>query len=119
MGGDDDSPQQLALHCLRIRTEENPRAYLDDIKRWLKWYFRTFAPTISNAPRPMTEVKLWYPGRVSVKVSRRPGARARTVGRTRAVAACQLLKIALPYQHGVATVTVHVGSAVERRTLVF
>jgi hypothetical protein len=46
---------EIQIGALRIRSAENPRAYLDDIQHWLNWYFKEFVPSVSNAPRPMTE----------------------------------------------------------------
>ncbi len=72
-----------------------------------------------TAPRPSVEVKLWYPGRVSVKVYRPGGGKSRFVGGAHGLAACQLLKVTLPYQHGRLTLTAHAFRAVERRTIFF
>jgi len=80
--------------------------------------------------RPMVEVKLWHPGRVSVAVvsnqrrrgtrhSRSPRARTRTIARRRALSQCQLLKVRLPTQHGTAIVTASAFGGSERRTLSF
>ena len=49
------SGYEIQIGNIRIRSAENPRAYLDDIQHWLQWYFRDFVPSVVNAPRPMTE----------------------------------------------------------------
>ncbi len=46
---------EISIGAVRIRTPENPRDALDEIKRWLRWYFQDFVPSIPTAPRPMTE----------------------------------------------------------------
>ncbi|MBI1831287.1 MAG: hypothetical protein HYR84_07555, partial [Planctomycetes bacterium] len=49
------SAYELQIGELRIRCAENPRAYLDDIKRWLRWYFQEFLPTVPTGQRPLAE----------------------------------------------------------------
>lgn len=46
---------ELQIGAASIRFAENPRPYVDDIKRWLRWYFFEFLPTVSAKPRPLTE----------------------------------------------------------------
>ncbi|MBI3822493.1 MAG: hypothetical protein HY289_07415 [Planctomycetes bacterium] len=46
---------ELKIGTLSIRCTENPRPYLDEIRRWLRWYFLEFLPTVSSKPRPLTE----------------------------------------------------------------
>jgi phosphatidylinositol-3-phosphatase len=71
-------------------------------------------------PRPLLEVKLWHPGRVTVQVrSRKRHARWRSLGRPQQLAACQLLKLRLPYRHGKVRVSARAFGGVERRTLSF
>jgi hypothetical protein len=74
-----------------------------------------------TAPRPLVELKLWHGGRVSVQAARSTQARRvlRTVGRTRTVAACRLLKVGLPYAHGRVVITARAYGGAERRTLTF
>jgi hypothetical protein len=76
-----------------------------------------------TAPRPMVELKLWYPGSVSLQVvragARGRNARPRTVGRSHRLTPCQLLKLRLPYAHGTAIVSARAFGGVERRTLTF
>lgn len=45
----------IIVGATRIRTPENPRDYLEDIKRWLRWYYQEFVPSVPTTPRPMTE----------------------------------------------------------------
>jgi hypothetical protein len=53
---------ELQVGVLRIRCAENPRAFLNDVQRWLNWYFLDFVPTVSSAPRPLTESRhrMWH-----------------------------------------------------------
>jgi hypothetical protein len=46
---------EVLVGALIIRSRDNPRAYLDDMKRWLQWYFHEFVSSVSDAPRPLTE----------------------------------------------------------------
>ncbi len=46
---------ELTVGPIKIRCAENPRAYLDDIRRWLRYYFQEFLPTVSNLARPLVE----------------------------------------------------------------
>jgi len=46
---------ELQVGTLRIRCAENPRAALDEIRRWLGWYFQEFVPSVSDLARPMPE----------------------------------------------------------------
>ncbi|MSQ95493.1 MAG: hypothetical protein EXR98_13170 [Gemmataceae bacterium] len=46
---------EIVVGTVCIRAAENPRDYLDAIKRWLRWYFQEFVPSVPTTPRPMTE----------------------------------------------------------------
>ncbi len=72
-----------------------------------------------TASRPMVELKLWHGGRVSVAAARTARRPPRTIGRTRSVSACQLLKVRLPYAHGRVLLTARAYRGAERRTLSF
>ncbi len=65
---------EVQVGTLRIRAAENPRPYLDDIKRWLRWYFHEFVPTVPNAPRPMTESRhrMWQLSKIACTECSRP-----------------------------------------------
>jgi hypothetical protein len=46
---------ELTIGAIKIRCSENPRAYLDDIECWLRFYFQEFVPTVANVARPLLE----------------------------------------------------------------
>jgi hypothetical protein len=50
----------------RIPLSENPDAYLDDIRSWLRYYFQDFVPSVPNTPQPMTESRhrMWQLSKV-------------------------------------------------------
>jgi phosphatidylinositol-3-phosphatase len=72
-----------------------------------------------TARRPMAEVKLWRAGSVLARVRRAHNRRWTLLGPPRRASACQLMKIALPYEHGRVTITARAPHGAERRTLVF
>lgn len=76
-----------------------------------------------TARRPMVELKLWHAGTVSLQAvqqgARGRQARPRTVGRSRRVTQCELLKLRLPYAHGTAILSARAFGGIERRTISF
>ena len=48
---------ELQVGALIIRCADNPKPHLEDLNRWLRFYFQDFVPTVSNAARPMTETR--------------------------------------------------------------
>jgi uncharacterized C2H2 Zn-finger protein len=58
---------EITVGHLRIRTSENPQAYLDDIKRWLRWYFQEFVPGVMKVAVPLTESRhrMWQASKVT------------------------------------------------------
>jgi hypothetical protein len=58
---------ELTIGPIKIRCSENPRAYLDDIKRWLRYYFQEFLPTVSNLARASLESRhrMWQLSKVT------------------------------------------------------
>ena len=48
---------RLQVGSLLIRCEDNPQPHLEDLKRWLRFYFQDFVPTVANVARPMTETR--------------------------------------------------------------
>jgi hypothetical protein len=62
-----DRGWELLVGAQIIRAPEDPRAHLANIKRWLRWYFQEFLPTVSTAPRPMVESRhrMWQLGKVA------------------------------------------------------
>ena len=62
-----DDAHELTVGSVKIRCTENPREYLDDIKRWLRYYFDEFLPTVSRAARPLAESRhrMWQLSKVT------------------------------------------------------
>ncbi len=58
---------EIVIGTQRIRSPENPQAHLEDIKRWLRWYFLEFVPTVPTSPRPMAESRhrMWQLSKVA------------------------------------------------------
>jgi hypothetical protein len=58
---------ELTIGAIKIRCSENPRAYLDDIRRWLHFYFQEFLPTVSSIARPLLESRhrMWQLSKVT------------------------------------------------------
>jgi hypothetical protein len=58
---------EILVGSLSIRCEENPLPHIDEITRWLKWYFQGFVPTVSNTPRPLAESRhrMWQLGKTT------------------------------------------------------
>jgi uncharacterized C2H2 Zn-finger protein len=65
---------ELAIGAVKIRCADNPRPYLDDIKRWLRWYFDDFLPTVVKLARPLSESRhrMWQLGKVACPECGRP-----------------------------------------------
>jgi hypothetical protein len=99
--------------CYRVR---KPRARHGRLRRGAEIKLLTVGQ--GAARRAKVELKLWHPGRVTVKVVRR-GRRHRTLTRRRRLAACELLKVPLPRGHGRVIVRARAFGGIERRTLRF
>ena len=58
---------ELTVGAIKIRCADNPRAYLDDIKSWLRYYFQSFLPTVASPVRPAFESthRMWQLSRVA------------------------------------------------------
>ncbi len=58
---------ELSVGAVKIRCADNPRPHLDDIRRWLRWYFSDFLPTVVNLARPLAESRhrMWQLGKVA------------------------------------------------------
>ena len=65
---------EIQIGELHIRCAENPRAYLEPIKRWLIWYFQEFMPTVPSAPRPLTESRhrMWQLSKIECSECSKP-----------------------------------------------
>jgi uncharacterized C2H2 Zn-finger protein len=65
---------ELSIGAVKIRCADNPRPHLDDIKRWLRWYFNEFLPTVVNLARPLLESRhrMWQLGKVACPDCGRP-----------------------------------------------
>ena len=65
---------EIQIGSQRIRCAENPRPYLEPMKRWLRWYFLEFVPSVAHAPRPLTESRhrMWQLGKVICPECSRP-----------------------------------------------
>lgn len=58
---------ELAIGAFKIRCAENPRPHLDEMRRWLRWYFGEFLPAAMNLARPLAESRhrMWQLGKVN------------------------------------------------------
>jgi len=58
---------ELGIGALTIRCAANPRPRLDEIKRWLRYWFLVFTPKLPSVARPMTESRhrMWQLSRVT------------------------------------------------------
>ena len=58
---------ELGIGDLTIRCAANPRPHLDEIKRWLRYWFVEFTPALPSVARPMTESRhrMWQLSKVS------------------------------------------------------
>jgi hypothetical protein len=58
---------ELSVGAIKIRCADNPKPHLDDMKRWLRWYFSDFLPTVVNLARPLAESRhrMWQLGKVA------------------------------------------------------
>ena len=65
---------ELLIGAIKIRCADNPRPHLDDIKRWLRWHFNDFLPTVVNLARPLSESRhrMWQLGKVACPECNRP-----------------------------------------------
>jgi hypothetical protein len=65
---------ELTIGAIKIRCSQNPRAHLDDIRRWLRYYFQEFLPTVSSLARPHVESRhrMWQLSRVTCPECARP-----------------------------------------------
>jgi hypothetical protein len=65
---------EIQIGSQRIRCAENPRPFLDQIKRWLRWYFLEFVPSVANTPRPLTESRhrMWQLNKIACPECGRP-----------------------------------------------
>jgi len=65
---------ELRIGDVRIRCTDDPRPYLEDIKRWLRWYFFDFLPTVPAGPRPQTESRhrMWQLDKTACNDCSRP-----------------------------------------------
>lgn len=97
-------------------TQHNPRARRGTLPRGSEIKLTVIGQ--GTARRPMLELKLWHPGRITVQV---PAGRhgQRTLPGPRSAGACQLVKISLPGQHGILTLSARAFGGVERRTISF
>jgi hypothetical protein len=58
---------ELRIGALLIRCADNPRAYLDEVRRWLHWYFRVFVPSVSRHAEPLVESRhrMWQTDKIT------------------------------------------------------
>ncbi len=65
---------ELSIGALKIRCADNPRPYLEDIKRWLSWHFNEFLPTVIKLARPLSESRhpMWQLSKVACPECGRP-----------------------------------------------
>jgi hypothetical protein len=65
---------ELRIGALNIRCAENPRAYLDDVQRWLHWYFRVFVPSVKGPAQPHEESRhrMWQLDKTACRECNRP-----------------------------------------------
>ncbi|MBI2806903.1 MAG: hypothetical protein HYX68_18135 [Planctomycetes bacterium] len=65
---------EIVIGDQRIRAPENPSAYLNDIRRWLSWYFHQFVKSVPAAPRPMIESRnrMWQLGKIDCPECAKP-----------------------------------------------
>ncbi len=65
---------ELTIGKVCVRYDESPRPYLDEIKRWLRWYFFEFVPVIANVAHPMSESRhrMWQLSKVECPECKRP-----------------------------------------------
>jgi hypothetical protein len=65
---------ELGIGDLTIRCSANPRPRLDEIKRWLRYWFLEFAPSLPSVARPMTESRhrMWHLSKTTCPECHRP-----------------------------------------------
>lgn len=58
---------ELTVGPLKIRCGENPRDHLDEMQRWLRYYFHEFLPTVATLARPLLESRhrMWILSRTT------------------------------------------------------
>jgi hypothetical protein len=65
---------ELGIGDLTIRCGTNPRPRLDEIKRWLRYWFLEFIPSLPSVARPMTESRhrMWHLSKMTCSECHRP-----------------------------------------------
>jgi hypothetical protein len=65
---------ELEIGSLTIRCAENPRPHLDVIKRWLRYWFLDFTPSLQRLDRPISQTRhrMWQSSKLACPDCTRP-----------------------------------------------